>query len=184
VTVEVVQIPVIWGQPQRAINNIVANGALPVDFWLALGEKDNKYGLGPDQMDIESVGTDFEDPRLKDNARTPGHGGTGLASGMPPTPANNSFAATAPALPELAKRKNLLGGVDAIPSTNAGTYLCNEMAYDLYQEERLYPSKVRAGVFVHVPGPKVDSASIAADLANRIFAALVVEKTQDELSHR
>jgi hypothetical protein len=58
------------------------------------------------------------------------------------------------------------------------------MAYDLYQEEHLYPSKVRAGVFVHVPGPKVDSSSIAADLANRIFAALVVEKTEDELANQ
>jgi pyrrolidone-carboxylate peptidase len=154
-TVTFADLDVVWGSPIKAINAQTANGTKPVDFWLALGEDDD---LHQGQIQIEEEGTDYRSKEQVDNNGDRGYGVGPLEAQDLPTnnPAIDAFE---------------VGG-NARYSADAGDYLCNEMAFDLYQ--RMGPGQpVKAGVFVHVPE---DASGLAEGLAQRVLDALIAER--------
>jgi hypothetical protein len=206
VTVVVPQpINVVWGGPggpQDTINTQLAAGA--VDFWLALGEHDTIPHNG--QFNIETVASNERDPGFRDEYGHTGIGVNGLVSpvGLPESTnaAIQAFVGDAraptylddPSMPYLPLARGIK---TAQISKNAGTDQCNEMAYYLYIQLLAKNPKLKAAAFVHVPGavPPVNktvqaqilaaaqtdlqNGLIAADLASRVFSALLVEKAQN-----
>jgi hypothetical protein len=161
--IDLVGIPVAWGSPEQAIaaevgkynplpGELVGNGNVPIDFWLALGEND---GLPPGQYRVECRATDYRNPYFMDNNNVLGDGYGNrppLADFLGANAAVRAFAAAAPL------------------SDNAGSEQCNEMAFDLYQPA----NGVSAAAFVHVAGSAYDEIGIS--LGDRLFQALREEQ--------
>jgi hypothetical protein len=147
-------IPVAWAAPPNAIASETGSAASPIDFWLALGENKD---LAPGGFVVEKQADNLQAPTLLDIYNNPGNGTGGLPHTTIQLPSNN--AAISAFLQDLPT------------STDAGHYICDEMAYDLYSA---FGTKVRAGAFVHVSGSGNLNA-IGATLALRILWALMVE---------
>jgi len=134
-SVELIEIPVVWGQPGSVIDELTRAGA--VDLWIAFGEgKDSALWIE----------TTAHNNRL--NAKD-GSGATpGSACIQPVGPARLTL--------EDADIQSITGclleqGLMARLSTSAGRYLCEEMLYELLSRAQSKTPAINSAVFFHVP---------------------------------
>ena len=129
--VRALQIPVIWGAPLTAINNVKP---LP-QVWIAFGE-------GTPEFQIEILARN-QRGMYPDNQQA-----------KPATP--DIVSAAAPVLKQPAQVKDLAAaltqaGFPTHVSQSAGRYLCEEMLYSLLHAQQQHPEALRLVLFIHVP---------------------------------
>lgn len=129
--VRALQIPVVWGAPLTAINNVKP---LP-QVWIAFGE-------GTPEFQIEILAHN-QRGMYPDNQQA-----------KPATP--DIVSAAAPVLKQPAQVKDLAAaltqaGFPTHVSQSAGRYLCEEMLYSLLYAQQQHPEALRLVLFIHVP---------------------------------
>ncbi len=179
--VRAVQVPVVWGAPQTAID-----GTKPLpQVWIAFGE-------GTSELQIETLAHNVR-------GRYPDNHGT-----KPATP--DIVKDSAAELHQTAKVEGLAealtqAGFPTHVSQNAGRYICEEMLYSLLHAQKQHPDALRLVLFIHVPPltpavkgtaakggatatkPKVDAAWLQA-FGRQLFTSLRQQGLLAEASDR
>jgi RHS repeat-associated protein len=165
-----VEVPVKYGQPADVVRNEIAyahqNGE-DVEYWLAIGEV-GPGGLGTSMVQIESKARNYRNPTLLDNN---GVRGWLPSSGVidPWGPGQITLPMTPPTMFFLNSIQGTMGR-NAVGSTDAGAFVCEEMLYDLLLSQTSH-SGVRNAEFVHVPALGVNQ-NVPAQTINSLAAAL------------
>ena len=159
--VTLVQVPVVWGAPLKAIRSV-----RPVpEVWIAFGE-------GTREFQIELLAHNKRGRDLDNNGEQPAT--PEIVAGAPAVLEN---VISADALASALTSK----GFATLVSRNAGSYLCEEMLYSLLHAKQQSAGAMKVVMFVHVPtlgaeigragSHKVDAAYLAG-FGRQLFAEL------------
>ncbi len=159
--VKLVQVPVVWGAPLKAIRSVKP----APEVWIAFGE-------GTREFQIELLGHNKRGQHPDNNGAQP---------------AAPDIVADAPAVLENGISADALAsaltskGFPTLVSRNAGSYLCEEMLYSLLYAKQQSAGIMKVVMFVHVPtleseigragGQKVDPAYLAG-FGRQLFVEL------------
>ncbi len=159
---EVQNVPVVWGQPEKQIQKVLAKTKTPITLWLALGE-------GTTQFTVETVAR---------NARLNIRDGEGkLPTSLQIIPGGKAILGLGQ-FPVGTLRQQL--GLNVQTSKNAGGYLCEEMFYDLLNERYKPKTLLQNAVFIHVPALPAGTTA-ANNNAVKTFSSEIVDAILKDL---
>lgn len=129
--VRTVQVPVVWGAPQRVIEGVQP---LP-KVWIAFGE-------GTAEFQVEILARNERGMHPDNEGKQPAEAEI-VSAGAAVLQQRAQLAGLATALTR--------AGFPTRVSQNAGRYLCEEMLYSLLHAQRRHPEGLELVLFIHVP---------------------------------